>query len=61
MMEFNVARWLGLPDVFWIATPVAGTGGIPLGGNRRQAVNERLREIKTENALDIAIKKADHS
>ena len=31
--------------------------GITTEGNRRQAVNERLREIRVQNAIDISLKK----
>ncbi|WP_373413559.1 hypothetical protein [Ensifer aridi] len=32
--------------------------GIPMGANRRQVVEDRLRQVRAQNALDIAMKRA---
>ena len=31
--------------------------GIPMSGNRRQIIHERLREVRAQNALDLQVKK----
>jgi hypothetical protein len=34
------------------------TWGIPMGSNRRQILHERLRQVRAQNALDLALKPA---